>query len=111
MGNDVTKIPYRVPSAEVGTNALIRPPVCIADSCNPGGYASGTRVPCTSDRECAGGTGMTCQAHACWIKPKPGTGTACSSDADCRVLNDNNSGVGVTKCLLDGAGANGVCFF
>lgn len=106
----VSRIPYRVPSAEGENNsALIRPPVCIADSCAPGGIASPTRVPCSADTDCI--KSAKCLNHACWIKLPYSSTLDCTSDADCWAKANINVGVGSARCILDNEGKKGQCVY
>ena len=110
MGVGVSRIPYRVPSAEgAGNSALIRPPVCIADSCAPGGRASPTRVPCKGDTDCV--NSAKCLNRACWIKLPYSAGAYCTSDAECWALANMNVGVGSARCILDNEGKKGQCAY
>jgi hypothetical protein len=114
MGNitssEVSKIPYRVPSAEADDPSLLRPPVCIKDGCNPGGMASPTKVPCTKNEDCAGGTGMKCINKSCWIQRKRSETLYCTTDAECAAKSANR-GNDVVRCLLDSDGKNGQCVY
>lgn len=103
---NATRIPYRVPSAE--NDALVRPPVCIADSCNPLGVASPTRLPCAEDADCK--KRAKCVAGACWLALPYGDSLPCSADADCWAKAPGNVGANVARCLLDGAGG-GQCIY
>ena len=73
----------RVPFAEADGA-----PTCIADSCNPHGVGTHTRVPCEVSDECTG----ICYAKKCHFPYGGPTDSLCNADSDCTDY-ENDAGV------------------